>query len=635
MTFFSRPVSYVWKWELGASPIELWPLVADTDRFNRDTGLPMLTDARAPGEALGPGRHRLKMRLAGVPIEWEESPFEWVAPSRFGVVRRYGRGPLREMTVQVELEALATARTLLTYRVQVWPRGIIGAASARLQIGFLGRRSFGRVFELYAKGASQSHAEVGDDQGLPSTPSVGASSTLSPEAASRLRALITRLGELGHGRGLRERLARLLEEGHDLDLTRIRPYTLADEWRTDRRATLKLLLHAALEGILDLRWDVICPLCHGADEGTDALQRLPAGKVHCDSCMIDFESDLERGVELAFVPAARIRELQSGEFCVAGPRTTPHVFVQQLLAPGEVRELTPLLAPGRYQARTLSGKDGAFFDVVGDAGGVLSVAVEANGALRASPAVVGLSARVNLANQTDTEQLVLLELSGWGQDSATAAEVLVLQEFRDLFSREVLAAGRAAAVGTLTVLFTDLKGSTAMYKSLGDGPAFDRVVDHFRLLREAIEPERGSVVKTIGDAVMAVFSEPAGGLRAMLRAHRSLSQSSDAPSLVLKAALHAGPCIAVTLNERIDYFGSTVNVAARLAGLSEGADVVMSDRVRKDPGVAALLASEDVVVEAFRSPLQGVEGEAMLWRVRASTESGPDEHSPSATGGDP
>ena len=152
-----------------------------------------------------------------IPIE---SPFEWVAPSRFGVVRRYGRGPLREMTVQVELEALATARTLLTYRAQVWPRGIIGAASARLQIGFLGRRSFGRVFELYAKGASQSHTEVGDDQGLPSTPSVGASSTLSPEAASRLRALITRLGELGHGRGLRERLARLLEEGHDLDLTR-------------------------------------------------------------------------------------------------------------------------------------------------------------------------------------------------------------------------------------------------------------------------------------------------------------------------------------------------------------------------------------------------------------------------------
>ena len=142
------------------------------------------------------------------------------------------------------------------------------------------------------------------------------------------------------------------------------------------------------------------------------------------------------------------------------------------------------------------------------------------------------------------------------------------------------------------------------------------------------------MVKTIGDAVMAVFSEPAGGLRAMLRAHRSLSQRSDAPCLVLKAALHAGPCIAVTLNQRIDYFGSTVNEAARLTGLSEGADVIMSDRVRQDPGVAALLASEGVGVEAFRSPLQGMEGEAMLWRVRASTETGPDERSLSTAGGD-
>ena len=161
MTFLSRPVRYVSKWELGASPIELWPLVADTDRFNRDTGLPMVVDARAPGEVLGLGRHRLSMRLAGVPIEWEESPFEWVAPSRFGVVRRYRRGPLREMTVQVELEALPAAQTLLTYRVQAWPRGIIGAVSTRLQIGHMGHRAFGRVFERYAKEASRPNPPVG------------------------------------------------------------------------------------------------------------------------------------------------------------------------------------------------------------------------------------------------------------------------------------------------------------------------------------------------------------------------------------------------------------------------------------------------------------------------------------------
>ncbi|MSR36646.1 MAG: adenylate/guanylate cyclase domain-containing protein [Gemmatimonadetes bacterium] len=155
-----------------------------------------------------------------------------------------------------------------------------------------------------------------------------------------------------------------------------------------------------------------------------------------------------------------------------------------------------------------------------------------------------------------------------------------------------------------------------MYQNLWDGPAFDRVVDHFRLLREAIEPERGSVVKTIGDAVMAVFTEPAGGLRAMLRGHLAVSQLPSTPPLVLKAALHSGTCIAVTLNERLDYFGSTVNVAARLADLSQGDDVVMSDGVRRDPGVAAILAAEGITPEPFQASLRGLEGEAMLWRLR-------------------
>ena len=68
-----------------------------------------MTDAREPDAAMGPGRHVLKMRVAGVPIEWEETPFEWVAPSRFGVVRSYRRGPLREMRVRVELEALGSS----------------------------------------------------------------------------------------------------------------------------------------------------------------------------------------------------------------------------------------------------------------------------------------------------------------------------------------------------------------------------------------------------------------------------------------------------------------------------------------------------------------------------------------------
>ena len=106
----------------------------------------------------------------------------------------------------------------------------------------------------------------------------------------------------------------------------------------------------------------MCPLCRGNKDEVDALKRLPEGAIHCETCRIDFEADLERSVELTFVPAAGIRAPRVGAFCVAGPRTTPHVLVQQLLAPGERREVRTELGPARYRVRTLDGRQAAAFE---------------------------------------------------------------------------------------------------------------------------------------------------------------------------------------------------------------------------------------------------------------------------------
>ena len=132
-----------------------------------------------------------------------------------------------------------------------------------------------------------------------------------------------------------------------------------------------------------------------------------------------------------------------------------------------------------------------------------------------------------------------------------------------------------------------------------------------------IEPESGSIVKTIGDAVMAVFREPAGAMRAVLRAHDSIGRVMGTPSLVLKTGIHAGACIAVTLNERLDYFGSTVNIAARIQGLSHGDDIVLSETVWRDPEVADWVAqlNPQLSIEMFQAQLKGVAGDFELWRV--------------------
>jgi class 3 adenylate cyclase len=118
-----------------------------------------------------------------------------------------------------------------------------------------------------------------------------------------------------------------------------------------------------------------------------------------------------------------------------------------------------------------------------------------------------------------------------------------------------------------------------------------------------------------------VFRHPAAALRAILKAQKILAAPPDGSRpLMLKVGIHTGPCIAVTLNERLDYFGGTVNMAARLEGLSTGGDVIVSPSVYADAEVAEMLAQPEnkLTAEPFEQMLKGFDEEQfMLWRIKA------------------
>ena len=116
---------------------------------------------------------------------------------------------------------------------------------------------------------------------------------------------------------------------------------------------------------------------------------------------------------------------------------------------------------------------------------------------------------------------------------------------------------------------------------------------------------------------MAVFRSAADGLVAMLEVQRALAEPPEGGMpLALKAGLNTGPCIAVTLNDRLDYFGSTVNMAARLEGLSSGSDVIISGTVYEDAKVQQLIESETLSAVEFDMSLKGFDDERFeLWRV--------------------
>ena len=281
------------------------------------------------------------------------------------------------------------------------------------------------------------------------------------------------------------------------------------------------------------------------------------------------------------------------------------------------------LEPGRYRVRTL-GLSGGQFLVAAGAGADELVLSASSAGWASAELTVSLRPTLHFDNATEGEQLFVLERMAWNDQAATAAEVTSLQSFRDLFSLELLRPGEQISVGNLAIVFTDLRDSTSFYQEVGDAPAFGQVLDHFAVLREAIADEDGALVKTIGDAVMAVFRRPVSAVLAMLRAQDRLNAPlPGTPRFHLKAGVHYGPCIAVTLNDRLDYFGSVVNMAARLERFSSGEDVIVTDIVRHDPEVADLLAGADngLAAERFEAPLKGFEGqEFALWRVRPSGE---------------
>ena len=208
------------------------------------------------------------------------------------------------------------------------------------------------------------------------------------------------------------------------------------------------------------------------------------------------------------------------------------------------------------------------------------------------------------------------------QPFLSGAEVLSNQTFLDLFADETIVAGEGLAVKRLALLFTDLQGSTALYERIGDMKAFDLVRQHFGYLRECISRNSGALVKTIGDAVMASFVDPLDALRAALDMRARIAQfNADAGSdlIGLKVGLHAGACLAVTLNDRLDYFGQTVNIAARVQALARAGEIVVTDDVLSLPGAAELVA--DLELETSAVQLEGHRGRRR--RAQPASSSGP------------
>lgn len=549
---------------LSSSPEEVWPLVTDTDRTNRLVfGTPATYRPIEKG-VRSSARFVVETKAGGFSLAYEEAPFEWTVNKRFSVFRKMRSGPLTAYTYGIALEPTADGGTKATLRLELHPRHWLLRPVAQIE----GRRIVVRMTDL----AASIDAHVRD--GAPSPYLKPA----SPANEERLGYAEGELAKRGIDRAIVSVLVRLIRSGPDADLVRVRPFELAHQHGIDGREVLRALLHGVHVGLVELRWALVCPSCRTANDQVTALADLPESG-HCQLCDITYGLDLDRAVEATFTPHPNVRVVTDRMFCIGGPWRTPHVIVQANVDPSASRELDVPREEGRFR---LFARGGATTSLVVDSAAPCDVtATLTDEGLSPGEIMVAPGGKVQLTNRTGDPLHVKIERLGYASYAATAHDVTTMSEFRRLFSKDLLKPGTPLKVASTAILFSDLRGSTALYTKAGDAAAFRLVDDHFDVLKKAIDESGGTVVKTMGDAVMAAFKDPFACVRAAARCLRDFEEfrrsHPNGAETGLKLGLYTGACYVVTANETIDYFGQTVNCASRVQHLAESGEIVLEE----------------------------------------------------------
>lgn len=409
----------------------------------------------------------------------------------------------------------------------------------------------------------------------------------------------------------------------DAQLYNINPYRFAARRKLDRTGTLRAFLHLTKGGLFNLFWNIHCPACKGVTQHSSSLRTLKHADT-CGVCSTAFDAGFDRSIEVSFgVNPAIIKPADVEEFAkiVASFDLEPGISIE--LDKGESHYLKADLREGNYFL-IVNGEQKAMNIVVTGEGSAQTqkISFDYRDDLPWLTIVVAKQgpADIVIVNKGRGKKSMTFARLGPGR-WPSAAVVSSLQDFRDLFSSEMLSLNETFSIENLGFLFTDLKGSTEMYERLGDAQAFALVKEHFYIMERLVREHNGAIVKTIGDAVMAVYTDPGDALRTavdMIEAFDDLETATKLKNaIIVKVGIHHGPCIAVTLNERIDYFGTTVNIAARVQGLSDGRDVMASGAIFAESNAAEFLKEKGWSSESFTTSLKGLKSSYEVHKLHA------------------
>lgn len=401
------PTAYTLEQQFSVLPMTVWPFVSDTDRVNRAVGVAEANGTYENGVLIGHAKQ------LGFSLEWVEHPFEFVAGRRLGVLREYRSGPLLWLRSTVELFATPDGGTKLVQTLEAEPRSVLYMPVIAAEVGVRTRRALERVYRDLSEWLAKPEAD------RPLADPLGPDLALSAAAE---RALTQGLAA-AHARGIAPFPLAVLEAtlrtGDPKQLGRLRPLELAARIGVDEDEMIDACLVCADVGLLQLRWELLCPHCRTSAQTLDRPEQLDASG-RCEACAVALVVDPMSSLELVFRPVPAVREVEDAIYCLGSPVHSPHVVAQRELAPGAQVKLELALAPGAW---LLTAGPGSAVELQVGAG-----PAEAAVTLAAPPRQVSLA--------TGTQVLTLVN------DTAATRRVKVEDPFDRL---TVLTAARAAA----------------------------------------------------------------------------------------------------------------------------------------------------------------------------------------------
>jgi len=573
-------------WDLQSSSTQLWPYVSNTERLNRAIGLPAVTYRTENDPKIGLRKFG-SFKLSGVNVSWEEHPFEWIEGSRMGILREFDAGPFKWFMSIVELKPQPEGGTRLEHQIRIEPRNWVGRVMTTIEADWRGGKNLDRVYKRIDQSIQK---KLDQEQGHDAFESAQQPKKNQKE---RIEQRSERLLDRGVDHDVVAKLTNFIATAPPQVVAQIRPIALAAQLELNSDDCLNACLYAAAEGLLVLRWEILCPTCRVSASAETLLSSIK-DHTHCVACDYDFRSDLGEAIELVFRAHPEVREVDDAVYCIAGPEHSPHVAAQIRLEASDRVELEVKLSAGDYLIRgpRLVGQQ-RFRVRLTPAPSSLDLALSELGKTEHTPVLRAGRQTLLLTNDLDHLQVMRIERMVPREDVVTASRASTLALFRELFPDQVMGQNKPIAANEVTLVATGVFDVDALYASLGDREAYDLIGRHLAVLRACVESYRGTIAKTVGEGVLAAFADCEHAVDAALAMQAAINEEPALKAIRLSIGVNRGRTLVATLNQRLDYFGATARLVSALPDFAAG-DLLLTESVFGDPQVQLRLRSRGI-----------------------------------------